>query len=175
MVARLQAEPYADVRIEDPSLERKPVDRMLVDYARSERLRIATTDSALQRVAEISGVPTINLHDFAAALRPSIGPGDPVEVEISRAGEHPGQGVGYLPDGTMVVIEGAAEMLGEVAHGIVVNSVQTAAGRMLFAKCEPARAGSAASMADAATSQPRTTDRPMRDRPGPGARNPRRS
>jgi len=175
VVARLQAEPYADVRIEDPSLERKPVDRMLVDYARAERLRIATTDSALQRVAEISGVPTINVHDFVAALRPSVGPGDPVDVEISRAGEHPGQGVGYLPDGTMVVMEGAAEMLGSTVHGIVVNSVQTAAGRMLFAKPEPARPGSAESMAEAATSQARLTERPARDRASPGARNPRRA
>lgn len=175
VVSRLQAEPYADVRIEDPALERKPVDRMLVDYALRERLRIATTDSALQRVAEISGVPTINLHNFASALRPTIGPGDPVEVEIARAGEHPGQGVGYMPDGTMVVIEGTAEMIGEVARGIVVNSVQTAAGRMLFAKPEPSRAGSAESMAEAATSQPRVTERPARDRPGPGARNPRRA
>ena len=175
VVSRLQAEPYADVRIEDPALERKPVDRMLVDYALRERLRIATTDSALQRVAEISGVPTINLHNFASALRPTIGPGDPVEVEIARAGEHPGQGVGYMPDGTMVVIEGTAEMIGEVARGIVVNSVQTAAGRMLFAKPETSRAGSAESMAEAATSQPRVTERPARDRPGPGARNPRRA
>ncbi len=175
IVARLQAEPFADVRIEDPALERKPVDRMLVDYARGERLRIATTDSALQRVAEISGVPTINLHDFAAALRPSIGPGDPVDVEVSRVGEHPGQGVGYMPDGTMVVIEGAADLMGTVVRGIVVNSVQTAAGRILFAKSEPARPGSAESMAEAATSQPRVTDRPARERPGPGARNPRRA
>jgi uncharacterized protein YacL len=175
VVARLQSEPYADVRIEDPALERKPVDRMLVDYARSERLRIATTDSALQRVAEISGVPTINLHDFASALRPTIGPGDPVDVEVSRAGEHPGQGVGYMPDGTMVVVEGAADMIGATVRGIVVNSVQTAAGRILFAKSEPARPGSADSMAEAATSQPRTAERPARDRPGPAARNPRRA
>lgn len=175
VVARLQAEPYADVRIEDPALERKPVDRMLVDYARGEQLRIATTDSALQRVAEISGVPTINLHDFASALRPSIGPGDPVGVEISRIGEHPGQGVGYLPDGTMVVIEGAADLQGSTVHGIVVNSVQTAAGRILFAKPEAPASGSAESMAHAATAQVRTAARPDRDRPGASARNPRRT
>jgi len=175
VVARLQAEPYADVRIEDPSLERKPVDRMLVDYARAEQLRIATTDSALQRVAEISGVPTINLHDFASALRPSIGPGDPVDVEITRPGEHPGQGVGYLPDGTMVVMEGAAELQGSTVHGIVVNSVQTAAGRILFAKADAPPAGSAESMAQAATAQPRAPNRSERDRAGASPRNPRRT
>ena len=175
VVARLQGEPYADVRIEDPAIERKTVDRMLVDYARGERLRIATTDSGLQRVAEISGVPTINLHDFAAALRPAIGPGDLVDVEVSRVGEHPGQGVGYLPDGTMVVVEGAADCIGSVVRGIVINSVQTGAGRMLFAKSEPARPGTPDSMGEAATSQPRITDRPSRERAGPGSRNPRRA
>lgn len=175
VVARLQADPHADVRIEDPSLERKPVDRMLVEFAQRERMRIATTDSALQRIAEISGVASINLHDLASSLRPAVGPGDPIEVEVTRDGEHPGQGVGYLPDGTMVVMEGAADRIGTVAHGVIVNSVQTAAGRILFARLDAPAPGSPDSMAQAATSQPRVPPRQDRERSSPSARNPRRS
>ena len=110
------------------------VDGLLVDMAQEKNLRIVTTDTNLARVADIRGVPVLSLHDLGGVLKGPITPGDCVDLDIKRAGESEGQGIGFLPDGTMVVVEGAAEAIGTTMNVEITNAVQTSAGRLVFAK-----------------------------------------
>ncbi len=162
LVAQMQRNPKVDLRIEPVDLGGRGVDRMLIDLAMREHMRIATGDTGLQRVANISGVATINLHEIAAALRPPLFLGESVTVDITRLGEQEGQGIGHLPDGTMVVIDGGADKVGNRATATVSNVIQTGGGRIIFAKVEPPSAGSSESMASHATTQPRA---PLPDSP----------
>jgi uncharacterized protein YacL len=133
------------------------VDRMLVESARSENMRLLTLDANLVAVARIQGVTALNLHDLAGTLRPPLGPGDSLSLQVTKRGEGDRQGVGYLPDGTMVVIEEGQSRIGTTVQATVTNAVQTAAGRLLFARIEGTAPATTASMAEAATRQPRHT------------------
>ena len=148
-------------------------------------MRIATGDTGLQRVANISGIVTININQIAAALQPPMFLGESIGVDITRVGEQEGQGIGHLPDGTMVVIDGGAEKMVSHAIGTVSNILQTAGGRIIFAKIDPPLSGSTESMTAKAVGQPRetqsgespqspNTDQTRRSNP-PSARNPRRT
>jgi len=180
LVAELQRTPEADVSVEDFALEGMPVDHMLLEVARKEGMRILTTDSNLQKIGGIQGITVLNLHQLAAAVRPVAAVGDPLTITIARVGENAGQGVGYLPDGTMVVVEDAASRVGESLEVSVTNTLQTQAGRLVFARWEPrlpdGNPSALPRMADAATNQPRIVSRPpMRgDGAPPRGRNPRR-
>ncbi|MCH2136467.1 MAG: TRAM domain-containing protein [Phycisphaerales bacterium] len=110
------------------------VDALLVDLAEEKNLRVVTTDSSLARVAEIRGVSVLNLHALGGVLRGPVTPGEVLDLEIKRVGESQGQGVGFLTDGTMVVVEDAAEFVGQQLHVQITNSVQTSAGRLVFAQ-----------------------------------------
>lgn len=184
LVARLQANPHSDIRIDPAELDGRGVDRMLVELAVREHMRIATGDRGLQQVARISGVVTINLHEVADALRPPLYAGEQLTVEITRHGDQAGQGVGHLPDGTMIIVDGAAEMVRSTVAGTVTNVLQTAGGRIIFAKFEGPPPGTTESLAHAATRQspqplpPQSSDegdgRPARGTPSAHLRNPRR-
>ena len=180
LVAELQRTPEADVSIEAYSVEGMPVDRMLLEVARKENMRVLTTDSNLQKLGGIQGVTVLNLHQLSAAVRPVASVGDALTVTIAREGENEGQGVGFLPDGTMVVVDDAASRVGEVLAVTVTNTLQTQAGRLVFARVEPllpdGSPSAAPRMAEAATSQPRVTGRPAgRSESAPSrGRNPRR-
>ncbi len=89
---------------------------------------------ALDKVAEIQGVPVLNINEMAKALKPQVVPGESLRVEVVKRGESANQGVGYLPDGTMVVIEEAGEQVGSEVDVEVTNSLQTTAGRMIFGR-----------------------------------------
>jgi uncharacterized protein YacL len=110
------------------------VDERLIVLARELDARLFTTDFNLSKLAEVRGVEAINLQEIAGVLRPSVAPGDRLSVEISKPGEEAGQGVGYLPDGTMVVVERGREHIGTVVDALVTNSRQTSAGRLVFAR-----------------------------------------
>jgi len=157
LLARLRESPYADVSLQDFRVAGMGVDRMLVEAARGEGLRILTLDSNLEAVARIQGVTALNLNDLATTLRPALGPGDTASVQVTKRGEGERQGVGYLPDGTMVVIEEGQSRVGTTVAVVVTNAVQTAAGRLLFAKIEGVAPATSESMADAATRQARHT------------------
>ena len=89
------------------------------------------------KVAQIEGVQALNMHEIATAFRPEVVIGEKLELEISKEGEHgKKQGVGFLPDGTMVVVENAANRIGETIGVEVTNSVQTSSGKMIFAKID---------------------------------------
>jgi uncharacterized protein YacL len=95
-----------------------------------------TNDFNLNKVAQLSGVEVVNLNDVAGALRPVCLPGEQLTIEIVRPGEQAVQGVGYLDDGTMVVVEGAREHLGKRVKLTVTSVTQSSAGRMIFGKLD---------------------------------------
>lgn len=125
----------AHVRVldEDPAATTDP-DAKLVVVARRRGLPIVTSDANLAQVAELQGVPVLNLHALAELLRPPVLPGETANVRIVKPGREAGQGVGYLDDGTMVVVERAAHLQGDEVAVEVTSVLQTDSGRMLFAK-----------------------------------------
>lgn len=112
------------------------VDAVLVRVARERGASLVTTDHNLSKVAEAVGVPVPRLNDLAVAFRTPIGIGDEIEVRLVKQGREAGQAVGYLDDGTMVVVEAAGEQIGSDAAIVVRNVITTATGRMVFANLQ---------------------------------------
>ncbi len=110
------------------------VDAKLLTLAERHRAVLVTTDANLARAAELRGIRVLNPHALGEALRPMLAAGDRARVTIAKAGSEPGQGIGYLEDGTMVVVAGAADSIGETLEVEVSNMVRTSLGRMLFAR-----------------------------------------
>jgi len=135
VVSKLQQNPLADVTVDATEVPgARAVDHKLLQVASEQQMRILTTDYNLNRVAQIQGVTVLNLNDLANALKSQVIPGQALRVELVKRGESPDQGVGYLPDGTMVVVQDGVEHIGEEIEVAVTNSLKTAAGRMIFAK-----------------------------------------
>jgi uncharacterized protein YacL len=132
-VSTLQDEALVAVEIteEDPD-EHREVDAKLAALARQRQAALLTCDGNLARVAEISGVRVLNLHVLADAVRPPVLPGDQVDLRILKPGRERGQGVGYLQDGTMVVVDRGADAVGTRVRIDVTSIVQNRQGRMLF-------------------------------------------
>ena len=110
------------------------VDEKLVRLTQVSGGALLTTDYNLNKVASLQNVPVLNVNELAEALRPAYLPGDNIELKIIREGKEPGQGVGYLEDGTMVVVEEGINVLGKKRPVEVTSALQTAAGRMIFAR-----------------------------------------
>src|SRR5690606_27886103 len=120
-----------DVTVDESPVTGKAVDQMLIELARRTPGTVVTTDVALARIAQIQGVSVLNLHEVANALKPALIPGEQVSIKLVKEGEQPGQGVGYLEDGTMIVVEHAAEHVGAEVQAEVTSSLQTSAGRLI--------------------------------------------
>ncbi|HUU43131.1 MAG TPA: PIN domain-containing protein, partial [Planctomycetota bacterium] len=132
---RLQKCPRVTVQIRDMVLDSaESVDSKLVQTAKNINGRVVTNDFNLNKIAQLQGIEVINVNDLAQALRPVVLPGEELEVKVIRPGEEPGQGVGYLDDGTMVVVEQGRDFIGQKAMLIVSNVYQTSAGRMIFGR-----------------------------------------
>ncbi len=110
------------------------VDQRLMRLAKELEARVLTTDYNLNKVAQLSGIDVININELASQLRPEVLPGEKLIVRIIKPGESPGQGVGYMDDGTMVVIEQARTHVNEEIEFVVTNAVQTNAGKMIFGR-----------------------------------------
>ncbi|MDY7080580.1 MAG: PIN domain nuclease [Chloroflexota bacterium] len=135
MLHRLQNESVTPVRITDMDIEGvREVDDKLVLLAKQLRCAIVTNDYNLNRVAELQGVRVLNINELANAVKALFLPGESLVVKIVQEGKEVGQGVGYLDDGTMVVIEGGELYVNRETEVIVTKVLQTAAGRMLFAR-----------------------------------------
>jgi uncharacterized protein YacL len=135
VVKKLQAVKEIDLEVtEDLFLDPAPVDEKLVRLAMARKAKVVTNDFNLVKVAQIQGVSIVNINDISNAMKMSVIVGEPIEVEIVREGEGPSQGVGYLADGTMVVVEGAREMAGTRVTATVTNIYHKETGRMIFAK-----------------------------------------
>lgn len=110
------------------------VDAKLVRLAQDINGALVTTDYNLNKVARVQQVHVLNINDLAQAVRPAYLPGDSIDLKILRAGKEPAQGIGYLTDGTMVVVEDGSSYVGIEVEVVVTSALQTSAGRMIFAR-----------------------------------------
>ena len=131
---KLPASPAAEVLIQDVDVDGGTVDHMLVTLAQQRNARIMTNDFNLNKIATLRGVTVINSNDLAKSLRPVVLPGEEMTVKIIKPGESPTQGVGYLDDGTMVVVEQARGRINDEVKVVVTSTLQTSAGRMIFSR-----------------------------------------
>lgn len=132
---RIQKEIGAEVRIwEEPTGDSLEVDAKLVKLAKELGGKVVTNDFNLNKVAELQGVPVLNINELANAVKPAVLPGEEMTVTVIKDGKEAGQGVAYLDDGTMIVVDNGKRYIGD-SIGVTVTSVlQTAAGRMIFVK-----------------------------------------
>ena len=117
------------------------VDEKLVKLAKVLGARVLTNDFNLNKVAELQGVTILNINELAQALRPVLLPGEVLEVRLVKEGKEHSQGIGYLDDGTMVVVDNARRLIGQNAQVVVTSALQTAAGRMIFARLDETKEG----------------------------------
>lgn len=140
MLNKLQSNSTVEVEIDDtppPGVElNAPVDQKLVAFAKNCDGRLVTNDYNLNKVAQLRGVDVVNINDLANAMKTVTLPGELMEIKIMRAGDSAKQGIGFLDDGTMVVVEDARDKIGEAVQISITSSLQTSAGRMVFGKFE---------------------------------------
>ena len=130
---RMQKGDTVEVRVVDEDYpDIKEVDAKLIALAREMNAKIVTNDFNLNKVAQLQGVPVLNINQLANALKPMVLPGEVLHLQIMREGKEQGQGVAYLDDGTMVVVENASRHLGQEVEASVTSILQTTAGRMIF-------------------------------------------
>jgi uncharacterized protein YacL len=131
---RMQLHPNLSVTIheteEDPHT---PVDTKLVQIAKLLEARLLTNDSSLCAIARLQNVPVLNLNDLARALKPQLAAGDEIELSLVKEGRDAHQAVGYLADGTMIVVNHARGQIGQTVPVVVASALQTSAGRLFFA------------------------------------------
>jgi uncharacterized protein YacL len=131
----IQKQVNVDVRIIDtdyPSV--KEVDTKLIELAKEVHGKILTNDSNLNKVAELQGIEVLNINELANALKPVVLPGEDMNVKILKEGKEMGQGVAYLDDGTMIVVDNGRRQIGKTIDVVVTSVLQTPAGRMIFAR-----------------------------------------
>lgn len=132
---QLQASREVEVNIHDTTGDGDlDTDARLVRVAKVLQARLLTNDNALGQVARLQQVPVLNLSDLSRALRPVVVAGDELDLQLVKEGRDPHQAVGYLPDGTMIVVNHARQHLGTTASVVVSSALQTAAGRLIFAE-----------------------------------------
>jgi uncharacterized protein YacL len=135
MLAALQRDSVSPVEVNEASYpEIDEVDAKLVAYARDTGAAILTNDFNLNRVAELQGIRVLNINELANAVKAVVHPGEEMNVKIIQEGKEPGQGVGYLDDGTMIVVEGGSRFMDDEVPITVTRVLQTVAGRMIFAQ-----------------------------------------
>lgn len=135
VLARIQKELNMEVRIDEHDFDdTDEVDVKLLKLAKLRGGCVVTNDYNLNKVADVSGIRVLNLNDLANALKPVVLPGEEMSVQILREGKEANQGVAYLDDGTMIVVESGRKFIGETILVTVTSVLQTSAGRMIFAK-----------------------------------------
>ena len=137
---RMQTDSSIDIEIDDTAIpeveEVKNVDQKLVMFSKNCNGRLATTDYNLTKVAQVREVDVMNINDLANSLKTIALPGETMEVKIIKPGEEMEQGIGYLADGTMIVVEDARNKIGRDVVITITSSLQTSAGKMIFGKFE---------------------------------------
>ena len=133
IIKRLQSEKLVEVRIDRQDFENlSDVDAKLVALALRLNAKIVTNDYNLSKVAEVQGIQILNINQLASALKPVVLPGEVLRLHILKEGKEQGQGIAYLEDGTMVVVENASRHLGKEVEVSVTSILQTTAGRLIF-------------------------------------------
>ena len=136
VLARIQKELRVPVEVDDQDFPDEEVDVKLLKLAKLRDGCVLTTDYNLNKVAGVSGIPVLNINDLANALKPVALPGEEREVLVVKEGKELNQGVGYLDDGTMIVVENGKRAIGQTVTVLVTSVLQTSAGRMIFAKMQ---------------------------------------
>lgn len=137
VLAELQKLPNVLVRISDIDVEGvREVDDKLIVLGKQLKSPVLTNDYNLNRIAELQGVTVLNINELANAVKSVVLPGELLRINVIQEGKESGQGVGYMDDGTMVVVENGKEYIGEYMDVNVTKVLQTAAGRMIFARVE---------------------------------------
>ncbi len=135
ILERLQREDVADLEIVEVDVdEETTVDNKLIRLAALSHYRVFTGDQNLEKVARVQGVQVVNINALAQALRPPVNAGEELELEIVQPGRESGQGIGFLDDGTLVVVEDGKALVGEAVRVVVTRTLQTGTGRMAFAQ-----------------------------------------
>ncbi len=135
VLQRLQRIDKVTVRIEARDFPAvREVDRKLLELAKATGGKVVTNDYTLNKLADVTGVAVLNVNELAGALRPVFMPGEAMQVHVVKEGKEAGQGVGYLDDGTMVVVDHGKRFIGQTVDAAVTTVLQTAAGRMIFAR-----------------------------------------
>lgn len=154
MLNRLQKDTNVPIDITDTDKEDgAEVDGELVKLAQSLHCPIITNDFNLNRVAELQGVKVLNINELANAVKPVLLPGEDIGIKIMQEGKELGQGVGYLDDGTMIVVEGGRQYMGAMIDVTVTRVLQTVAGRMIFAHPRSAGGSNTPSLPPSSTKQ----------------------
>ena len=136
VLQRMQKMPQLEVRVLEDGAVAAEVDQQLVALARRLRAKIVTNDFNLNRVASVQGIGVLNVNELANALRPAVLPGESMRVFVLREGKEAGQGVAYLEDGTMVVVDGARRVVNKTVDIVVTSVHQTPAGKMIFGRLD---------------------------------------
>jgi uncharacterized protein YacL len=137
MLHTIQKESGLDVAIHEEDFPEIPeVDSKLVRLAKLLAAKILTVDFNLNRVASIQGIKVLNINELANAIKPVVFPGEQMQIKLIKEGKEHNQAIGYLDDGTMVVVEDARRLLGQDVKVVVTSVLQTQAGRMIFTKIE---------------------------------------
>ena len=132
---QLKEDGQPEVRFPDWQPETwRPVDEQLIAAARETNARIMTNDYNLNRLASLEGIDVINLNELSNALKPIVLTDETISIKLTKKGERPGQAVGYLDDGTMVVVDDAAHRIGDEVNAVVTNTLTRETGRMIFAE-----------------------------------------
>jgi uncharacterized protein YacL len=135
VLQRLQRMPGVKIEITDVDFPQiREVDRKLIELAKALGGKVVTNDYNLNKLAELSGVSVLNVNELSNGLRPVVLPGEVMRVHLLREGKEPAQGVAYLDDGTMVVVEHGKRYLGQTVDVTVTSVLQTSAGRMIFSR-----------------------------------------
>jgi uncharacterized protein YacL len=158
VLQRMQKMPGLEIRVLDDDVSGTPgVDQKLVELARRTGSKIVTNDYNLNKVARVQNIPVLNINELANALKPAVLPGESMRVLILREGKEPTQGVAYLDDGTMVVVDGARRLINRTVDILVTSVHQTPAGKMIFGRLdERADSGSVRAAAAGAATGART-------------------
>jgi uncharacterized protein YacL len=176
VLQRMQKMPGLEIRVLDDDVSGTPgVDQKLVELARRTGSKIVTNDYNLNKVARVQNIPVLNINELANALKPAVLPGESMRVLILREGKEPTQGVAYLDDGTMVVVDGARRLINRTVEILVTSVHQTPAGKMIFGRLDD-RADSGSVRAAAAGAPNNRTEsaiggngHTLRPRPEPSA------
>ena len=134
---KIQKDPNVDVKIEEEDFaDINEVDAKLVRLAKVIGAKIFTNDYNLNKVAQLQGIAVLNINDLSNALKPVVLPGETMEIRVIKEGKEPNQGIAYLDDGTMIVVDNTRHLIGHTVKVMVTSVLQTSAGRMIFAKLE---------------------------------------
>jgi uncharacterized protein YacL len=138
MLNKMQTNKDLDISIEDIEMNSREraeaVDHQLVSAAKILGGKIVTNDYNLNKVSNLRGVEVVNINDLANAMKPVVMPGEPMRVKMVKTGDQPGQGIGYMDDGTMIVVEEGQRFINREIDLTVTSVLQTSAGRMIFGK-----------------------------------------